>query len=265
MRAASSISRVAATISRPSAGTRLPASKRTMSPGTSSAASISIAAPSRRTRAMSFNIFSRAARLASAFDSCRRPSTALNTVRPTRTIVVPDSPVTTWFTTAAPTRMICIRSWYWRRKACERRLRLLGREDVRAVLLPPPRSPPRRTAPAPDRRRGASPPPPATAGTSEAHHLCRGQRHDVITGFVRHGSSSLVRRTAASSLTKNSSVGGIPDHDYLDVGCGCSDVNLGGIGVSARPSTPRVTVNPGGWPPPRLTAPGRGGASSGTR
>ena len=47
--------------------------------------------------------------------------------------------MTTWFTIAAPTRMICIRSWYWRRNACEARLRLLGREHVRAVLLPPPR------------------------------------------------------------------------------------------------------------------------------
>ena len=118
VRAASSISRVAATSSRPSAGTRLPASKSTMSPGTSSAASISTATPSRRTRAMSFSIFCRAARLASAFASWRSPSTALKIVRPTRTTVVPTSPVTIWFTIAAPTRMICIRSWYWRRKAC---------------------------------------------------------------------------------------------------------------------------------------------------
>ena len=73
MSAASSISRVAATSSRPSAGTRLPASNSTMSPGTSSAASISTATPSRRTRAMSFSIFSSAARLASAFASWRRP------------------------------------------------------------------------------------------------------------------------------------------------------------------------------------------------
>ena len=44
--AASSISRVAATQTRPSAGTRLPASTSTTSPGTSSSASISIAWPS---------------------------------------------------------------------------------------------------------------------------------------------------------------------------------------------------------------------------
>ena len=67
--AASSISSVAATNSRPSAGTRFPASMSTTSPGTSSAASISRTVPSRRTRAMSFSIFSSAARLASAFDS----------------------------------------------------------------------------------------------------------------------------------------------------------------------------------------------------
>ena len=48
----------------------------------------------------------------------RRPSTALKTVRPTSTSVVPASPVTTWLTTAAPTRMICMKSWYWRTKAC---------------------------------------------------------------------------------------------------------------------------------------------------
>ena len=41
--APSSISSVAATVIRPSAGTRLPASTRTTSPGTSSSASISIA------------------------------------------------------------------------------------------------------------------------------------------------------------------------------------------------------------------------------
>ena len=39
---------------------------------------------------MSFSIFWSAARLASAFASCRRPSTALKIVRPTSTIVVPD-------------------------------------------------------------------------------------------------------------------------------------------------------------------------------
>ena len=167
VRAASSISSVAATISRPSAGTRLPASKRTMSPGTSSAASISIAAPSRRTRAMSFSIFSSAARLASAFDSCRRPRTALNTVRPMSTMVVPDSPVTTWFTTAAPTRMICIRSWYWRRKAATADSAFLAARtfepcSCRRCFTSAIGEPPRRI-----HVEAASPPPRARAGTSE--------------------------------------------------------------------------------------------------
>ena len=69
VRAASSISRVAATRIRPSAGTRLPASTRTMSPGTSSSASISIACPSRRTLAIVFIIFDSASTLSSALDS----------------------------------------------------------------------------------------------------------------------------------------------------------------------------------------------------
>ena len=54
--AASSISRVAARLTRPSAGIRLPASTSTTSPGTSSSASISTAWPSRRTRAIVFII-----------------------------------------------------------------------------------------------------------------------------------------------------------------------------------------------------------------
>ena len=54
VRAASSISRVAAIQIRPSAGTWLPASISTTSPGTNSVASISSAWPSRRTRATVF-------------------------------------------------------------------------------------------------------------------------------------------------------------------------------------------------------------------
>ena len=119
VRAASSISRFAARNRRPSAGTRLPASISTMSPGTSSSASISMAWPSRRTRAMFFIIFSSAARLAWAFDSPRRPRKALKTVSATSTKVVPNSCVNTRLSTAAPSRMICIKSWYWRKKACQ--------------------------------------------------------------------------------------------------------------------------------------------------
>ena len=118
VRAASSISSVAVTNRRPSAGTRLPASISTMSPGTSCSASISMAWPSRRTRAMFFIIFSSAARLASALDSPRMPSTALKTVSTTSMIDVRTSRVTTRLMTAAPSRMICMKSLYWRRKAC---------------------------------------------------------------------------------------------------------------------------------------------------
>ena len=108
--AASSISRVAARNRRPSAGTRLPASISTTSPGTRPSPSISTAWPSRRTRTMFFIIFCSAARLASAFDSPRMPSTALKTVRRTSTTVVPQSRVTTRLTIAAPSRMICMKS-----------------------------------------------------------------------------------------------------------------------------------------------------------
>ena len=117
--AASSISRVAVTKRRPSAGTRFPASISTISPGTSSSASISIACPSRRTRAMFFIIFSSAARLASALDSWFSPRTALNTVKTRSTRVVPHSAVTTRLTTAATRRRICMKSLYWRKKACQ--------------------------------------------------------------------------------------------------------------------------------------------------
>ena len=90
VRAASSISRVAATQIRPSAGTRLPASISTTSPGTSSSASISTAWPSRRTRAMVFIIWASALTLSSALASWRSPITALNTVSPASTTEVPD-------------------------------------------------------------------------------------------------------------------------------------------------------------------------------
>ena len=117
VRAASSISRVAATQIRPSAGTRLPASISTTSPGTSSSASISIAWPPRRTRAMVFIIWDSALTLSSALASWRSPITALNTVRPARTTEVPTSPVTTRLIRAAANRMICMKSRYWRTNA----------------------------------------------------------------------------------------------------------------------------------------------------
>ncbi len=136
--APSSISSVAATKSRPSAGTRLPASIRTMSPGTSPSESISIASPSRRTRAMFLSIFSRAPTLAAALASPRRLSTALKTVSSRSTIVVPHSPVTSTFTIAALSNRICMKSRYWRTKACRPDSGLLRRHAVRAVLLEAP-------------------------------------------------------------------------------------------------------------------------------
>ena len=117
MSAASSISRVAATQILPSAGTRLPASTRTMSPGTSSSASISIAWPSLRTRAMVFIIWASALTLSSAFDSWRSPITALKKVSPASTTDVPTSPVTSRLTIAATSRTICMKSRYCRRNA----------------------------------------------------------------------------------------------------------------------------------------------------
>ena len=110
--AASSISSVAATTTRPSAGTRLPASTSTTSPGTRSPASISTAWPSRRTRAIVFIICASALTLSSALASWRRPTTALKTVSPASTTVVPVSPVTTWFTKAATRRITCMKSSY---------------------------------------------------------------------------------------------------------------------------------------------------------
>jgi len=118
VRAASSISSVAATMRRPSAGTRLPASNNTMSPGTRVSATTSITWPSRRTRAMFFISFSSEARLSSAFDSWRRPITALATVRTTNITLVRTSRVKTKLMAAAASRMICMKSRYWRRNAC---------------------------------------------------------------------------------------------------------------------------------------------------
>ena len=80
-------------------------------------ASISTAWPSRRTRAIVFIICASALTLSSAFASWRRPITALKTVRPASTTVVPVSPVTSWLTTAATSSTICMKSWYWRRNA----------------------------------------------------------------------------------------------------------------------------------------------------
>ncbi len=73
VRAASSISRVAAVMIRPSAVTRSPASNETMSPGTSSSAATSRSSPSRRTRARTISIFWSAATAAAALPSWLMP------------------------------------------------------------------------------------------------------------------------------------------------------------------------------------------------
>ena len=114
---ASSISSVAATRTRPSAGTLSPASKLTTSPGTRSSAGTSTIWPSRLTAAVMINICRSAATLSAALPSWCRPITALSTVRPRMTSPVETSWSATMLTTAAPTRTSCIRSRYWRRNA----------------------------------------------------------------------------------------------------------------------------------------------------
>ncbi len=89
MRADSATSRVAARSRRPSAGTMSPASTATMSPGTSCSAGSWASWPSRVTLALMIIIFCRAATAAAALPSCRRPSTALNTVSSSRRMPVP--------------------------------------------------------------------------------------------------------------------------------------------------------------------------------
>ena len=117
--AASSISSVAATIRRPSAGTLSPASKVTMSPGTTSSAGMSTRSPPRRTCAWIRSIFWSAATLSAAFPSWLRPRTAFSTVRPMITRPVDHSWSATMLTIAAPSRTSCIRSRYCRRNACQ--------------------------------------------------------------------------------------------------------------------------------------------------
>jgi hypothetical protein len=86
----SATSSVAAFNRRPSAGTMSPASMATTSPGTSWSAGISVSSPSRRTFALTIIICCSAA-AAAAFPSCRKPSTALNTVSSSSNRPVPSS------------------------------------------------------------------------------------------------------------------------------------------------------------------------------
>ena len=116
VRAASSISSVAATVSRPSAGILSPASKETTSPGTSSSAGMSTCPPPRRACALIRSIFWSAATLSAALPSWFRPRIAFSTVRPMITSPVANSCNAAMLTIAAPSRTSCIRSRYWRRK-----------------------------------------------------------------------------------------------------------------------------------------------------
>ena len=78
-----------------------------MSPGTTCSAGISVSAPPRRTRAVTFIIDLSAFMALSVLPSCRNPMTALTSVSTTSRIAVDHS----WIakeTIAAPTRMICM-------------------------------------------------------------------------------------------------------------------------------------------------------------
>ena len=118
--AASATSSVAASSRRPSAGRTSPASIETTSPGTSSPAGIAFSSPSRRTRAVTIIICWRAATAAAALPSCRRPRTALKSVRRRMTKPVPTSPSGQMLPIPATRRTICMTSRYWRMNACQR-------------------------------------------------------------------------------------------------------------------------------------------------
>ncbi len=117
VRPASSISSVATTSTRPSAGTLSPASNPTMSPGTSSSAGTSCTCPSRLTLAVMINICFRAATLSAALPSWCRPINALKIVKATSTQAVDQSWMPITATTAVPRSTSCIRSSYCRRNA----------------------------------------------------------------------------------------------------------------------------------------------------
>ncbi len=120
MSAASSISRLAAAMMRPSAVTRSPASKATTSPGTSSSAGSSTSSPSRRTRALTTIIFWSAATAAAALPSWLRPRYAFRSVSRISSTPVDTCPTGQMLRMPATRRTICIGSAYWRRNARRR-------------------------------------------------------------------------------------------------------------------------------------------------
>ena len=132
VRADSSISRVAARMIRPSAGTRSPASIFTMSPGTRSSIGTCTTSPPRRTLACTTIIFWSAATLASALPSWFTPMNALKTVRRMSTIPVGTWPGRNRHATPATNSTSCIGSLYCRRNARQR-----GSFGASANLLAP--------------------------------------------------------------------------------------------------------------------------------
>ncbi len=104
--AASSTFICAVSMHRMSAGTILPASSSTMSPGTISAPCMVAGAPLRTTVAVAAAIFFRAAIAASARYSWTKPITALRTTITTMAMVSDRSPITPDMTAAIISTMI---------------------------------------------------------------------------------------------------------------------------------------------------------------
>ncbi len=118
VRAASCVSRVAERRIRPSAGTMSPASRATMSPGTTSVEAICSSEPSRKTRAFGICIFDRASTEALAFISWLAPR---NTFRITSAPTT--MPTLTWsmrrLMIATMTSMTFIGSASWLSDTCQ--------------------------------------------------------------------------------------------------------------------------------------------------
>jgi hypothetical protein len=103
--AASCTSRVADRRMRPSAGTRSPASRRTMSPGTRSTAGTMLSSPARTTFASGTCIFDSASTLARAASSCRAPSTTFSSTSSPTITAVETSPIARLTATTASSMM----------------------------------------------------------------------------------------------------------------------------------------------------------------
>ena len=125
----SSTSTPAARVSRPSAGTRSPASSSTTSPGTRSAASTTTTSPERRTRAVATSISRSASRLFSARRSWRKPMPAFRKSTTAMTTVSLRSPTIPARTAATTSTMIkTLRNWSRKRRIAGR-----GRRSVSSL------------------------------------------------------------------------------------------------------------------------------------